>query len=74
MNTGMVKGWFKSMEKVLLIVCTIGLILDAVANVFLLFTYPLWEKTKKQEIKELKEQNEELRLFLKELLKDEETL
>lgn len=74
MNTGMVKGWFKSMEKVLLIVCTIGLILDAVANVFLLFTYPLWEKTKKQEIGELKEQNEELRLFLKELLKDEETL
>ena len=74
MNTGMAKGWFKSMEKVLLVVCTIGLILDAVANIFLLKNYPLWEETKGREIKELKEQNEELRLFLKELLKDEEAL
>jgi len=61
------------MGTVLLIICVIIVGVDALTNLLLMRYYPLWEKTKGKEIKELKEQNEELRVFIRELLRDEET-
>lgn len=61
------------MEKVLLAICVIIIGVDALTNLLLMRYYPLWEKTKGKEIKELKEQNAELRVFIRELLKNEET-
>lgn len=74
MNTHTVKGWLESMEKVLLLVCGVGVFLDGIANVFMLWNYPMWQKTKNKEIRELREQNKELKEFIKELVKDEETV
>lgn len=66
----MKERWFGCMEKVLLGVAVFFLGLDAISNVILLRYYPEWEKTKRKEVRELKRQNEELRVFLKELLRE----
>ena len=45
--------------------------LDAIANMFLLMYAPKWEKYKRGEIKELQEQNAELKAFIKGVLNKE---
>ena len=42
--------------------------LDAIANMFMLLYAPKWEKYKRGEIKELREQNAELRAFIRGVL------
>ena len=55
------------MEKILLI-ATIVIGLDVATNVFLMAYYPKWEKIKKKEIDQIKEQNKELKKFVSDLL------
>ena len=43
--------------------------IDALSNLFLLVFYPKWEQVKKEEIDEIREQNEELRALTRELLR-----
>ena len=59
--------------KISTVILIILLGIDAVTNLFLLKFYPQWEKVRREEIDSLKEQNEELRVFIKELLKDDDT-
>ena len=61
------------MEKILMAIAVFFIGLDVISNVILIKFYPQWEKTKRKEVRELKEQNEELRVFIKELLKNEQT-
>lgn len=42
--------------------------LDAIANMFMLLYAPKWEKVKKKEIDQIKEQNRELKKFVSDLL------
>lgn len=53
---------------VLLLIATIVIGLDMLSNMFLLLYAPKWEKVKRKEIKEIREQNTELRAFIKEVL------
>lgn len=59
------------MENVLLAVAVFFIGLDAISNVILIRYYPEWEKTKRKEVRELREQNEELRIFIKEILREQ---
>lgn len=61
----------KKMGDVLLTIAIIAIGLDALSNAFLMVFYPKWEKIKQKEIEEIREQNEELRQFVKELLEDD---
>lgn len=56
------------MEKGILLVAIIVIGLDALTNAFLMVYAPTWETVKKKEIDELREQNEELRAFVRQLL------
>ena len=57
--------------KISTVILFILLGIDAVSNLFLLMFYPQWEEVRRKEIEELKEQNAELRVFIKELLQDD---
>jgi len=59
-------------EQVLLIIIAVVLGLDVITNVFMLICAPKWEEIRREEvevmrenIKELQEQNEELKQFIR---------
>ena len=52
------------METVILWIIAVGILLDAVSNLFLIKYYPKWEQYKRKEIMELRKQNKELQEFV----------
>lgn len=58
------------MADVLLTIACVVIGLDVLTNAVLILYYPKWEQVKKNEIEDIKKQNEELRAFIKECLHD----
>ena len=56
------------MSDSIMLILTIVVGIDALANLFMILYAPKWMEYKRSEIKELREQNAELRTFIREVL------